>query len=309
MFRKILVATDFSSGAHRGALLACDLAERVGAEVHLLHITSVLDQVYKPLQFVRRELHGDQDYWTTVHRQTAERLEQEAEHLPRRSTPIVQEQREGVSVAGEIEEYARVAEVDLIVMGVHEHSFLGQPRLGRTTMEVAAVAECSVLIARSRRAEPDLDASAHIRHILVPVDFSSRAQPTIPASRVLAALWAGSLSLLYVAQPLVVPVFSDNGLFSINVIDQDPETTDKATDALAQVFHHTVGPDVPVTYHVRRGRAGHEIITFADEEAVDLIVVSGSGLSYSHFLAMGGVTEKVTHRAPCSVLLHRHQEK
>jgi nucleotide-binding universal stress UspA family protein len=49
-----------------------------------------------------------------------------------------------------------------------------------------------------------------------------------------------------------------------------------------------------------------EIVSFAKEEGVDLVVVGHQGVGrVKEFFGLGGISEKVAHLAPCSVVIVR----
>jgi nucleotide-binding universal stress UspA family protein len=54
---------------------------------------------------------------------------------------------------------------------------------------------------------------------------------------------------------------------------------------------------------LKRGDAATEILEFAQEESIDLIIVGSRGLSQIRNLLLGSVSSKITHYASCSVLV------
>jgi nucleotide-binding universal stress UspA family protein len=51
-----------------------------------------------------------------------------------------------------------------------------------------------------------------------------------------------------------------------------------------------------------------EIVRYAEEQAIDLIVIGSHGRGYVAHMLMGGVAEKVVRKAPCPLLMVRHPE-
>ncbi len=51
-----------------------------------------------------------------------------------------------------------------------------------------------------------------------------------------------------------------------------------------------------------------EIVRYAKEKDIDLIVMGTHGLGFVAHLLMGSVAEKVVRKAPCPVLTVRHPE-
>jgi nucleotide-binding universal stress UspA family protein len=61
---------------------------------------------------------------------------------------------------------------------------------------------------------------------------------------------------------------------------------------------------LPVTHALRDDPAG-ALITVAEEQDADLLVVGSRGMSRASRSRLGSVANKISHRAPCSVLIVR----
>jgi nucleotide-binding universal stress UspA family protein len=77
-----------------------------------------------------------------------------------------------------------------------------------------------------------------------------------------------------------------------------------ATQSLADLPGAALGPK-PVVREIRTGRAVQEIIKYADENHIDLIVLGTHGRSGMLHWLMGSVAEKVVQYAHCPVLVVR----
>jgi nucleotide-binding universal stress UspA family protein len=62
---------------------------------------------------------------------------------------------------------------------------------------------------------------------------------------------------------------------------------------------------VSVNTHAREGDAADAIIDVAEEQNADLVVVGNKGMSGAKRFLLGSVPNKVSHHAPCSVLIVR----
>ena len=60
-----------------------------------------------------------------------------------------------------------------------------------------------------------------------------------------------------------------------------------------------------VTVHPREGDPADAILDVAEEQKADLIVVGNKGMSGAKRFLLGSVPNKVSHHAPCSVLIVR----
>ena len=62
---------------------------------------------------------------------------------------------------------------------------------------------------------------------------------------------------------------------------------------------------VDVTVHARQGDPADAILDVAEETKADLIVVGNKGMTGARRFLLGSVPNKVSHHAPCSVLIIR----
>jgi nucleotide-binding universal stress UspA family protein len=94
--------------------------------------------------------------------------------------------------------------------------------------------------------------------------------------------------------------------------DADPERADWAVggtvnvDAVLDgVAGMTRAMGVETECYARRGDPAEAILDVADEQAADLIVVGSKGMQDNRRFLLGSVPDKVSHHAPCSVLIVR----
>ena len=78
-----------------------------------------------------------------------------------------------------------------------------------------------------------------------------------------------------------------------------------AADVLARDERRFVDAGFTVEKHVREGDAAHVIIDVAGEQDADLIVVGARGGTGLRRFMLGGVSSKLAHHAPSSVLIVR----
>jgi nucleotide-binding universal stress UspA family protein len=62
---------------------------------------------------------------------------------------------------------------------------------------------------------------------------------------------------------------------------------------------------VRVTEHAREGDAADAILDVAEELGADLIVVGNKGMTGAKRFLLGSVPNKVSHHAPCAVMIIR----
>jgi nucleotide-binding universal stress UspA family protein len=62
---------------------------------------------------------------------------------------------------------------------------------------------------------------------------------------------------------------------------------------------------VPVETFAREGDPADAILDVAEERSADLVVVGNTGMTGAKRFLLGSVPNKVSHHAPCSVLIIR----
>ncbi len=139
--RRILFPTDFSEPARQAQQYAMALADRFGAELHLLH---VVPEIIRPLP-------DSSTSWTPpeveLKKHVAEAnnhllrglgAEWAAQHVTARTTTFG-------SIVDEIIKYASEHDIDLIVLGTHGHTGLSRLLIGSVAEKVVRLAACPVL--------------------------------------------------------------------------------------------------------------------------------------------------------------------
>lgn len=261
---KVLVPADFSIQSRRLMDLVRPIIESTDAELHLLHGKEAAFDETPELELP--------DEIAVVH----ERFSDE------------------VSVDAVID-YCERESIDLIATGADGRWSL----IHRTPSVLASgvVRRTDYPVLRVPLAEEMENIDARdVDRILVPIDFSDYAVVSLQHARELADAYQASLLLYFVAEEHTVAVFSDAGVPNISTMKADPEIADKADEALQQLYESAGGPEAPVSYHVGHGHAAREILDFADEKAVDLVVMATHGLSGHEPFSLGSVTEKVLRR-------------
>ncbi len=142
--RRILVPTDFSKHSQNALYYAVAFAEKFGAELYLLHVVQDLALFVPDAVTVTPPLAPPIEQLTAAVRTSLKRLSEE-NHLERFT--VHTEVREGTPFY-EIVQFARDADVDLIVMGTHGRTGLVHVLMGSVTEKVVRKAPCPVLTVR-----------------------------------------------------------------------------------------------------------------------------------------------------------------
>jgi universal stress protein A len=146
-----------------------------------------------------------------------------------------------------------------------------------------------------------------LHRILVPTDFSKHSSNALTYAAAFAEKFGAELHLLHVVQDLSL-VLPDpvSGAPPIGPpLDQLTAAVQVAMDRLIQEKHLQA---LKLIKEVREGAPFYEIIRYAKEKEIDLIVMGTHGRSGLVHVLLGSVTEKVVRKAPCPVLTVRHPE-
>ena len=145
------------------------------------------------------------------------------------------------------------------------------------------------------------------KKILVCTDFSENSVP----ARVLAIEFARELKaeliLLHVVNSRLLgyPTFADRVPLDMALVQQNiEEGVAEELELLAADSRREV---TNVTAFSRSGAPAEEIVRFADEESVDLIVMGTHGWAGVRHMILGSTAENVVRTANCPVLTVRAQ--
>ncbi|MFC6719051.1 universal stress protein [Natrialbaceae archaeon GCM10025810] len=134
-----------------------------------------------------------------------------------------------------------------------------------------------------------------LRTILVPIDGSDGAAAALDLALSLADGTEATVHVLAVVDVTDAPLWFDAALVS---------DLERAKDRLVgEVVATYDDHDAHVTGAVRRGRPARTIVDYADEQAIDLIVLGRSGRSGIAPPLLGSTADRVVRTATTSVLV------
>ena len=136
--------------------------------------------------------------------------------------------------------------------------------------------------------------------ILVTTDFSAQSLPGVEEARSLAQALHSRVVLLFVVEDRLPPILG---------IPSDAERQEilegyrqRATEEMTRYTErHLAGCQVETAAVV--GVAAREIVTYAKDHAIDLIVMASHGYGPIRQLLLGSTAERVLHHSPCPVLI------
>lgn len=182
-----------------------------------------------------------------------------------------------------------VVETDaqMLVLGGKHHSTLGRWVSGSTVQQMVRRLSVPLLVtAGALRARP---------RVLVAIDGSYAALPTLERATALAQLLGGPLHALHVIEP--APSIADV------VLRTDPFDHERSS---RERMERDIWPLLPIPDHhkvIRRGEAARTITEEALAWRADVIVVGSHGKKWIDRLLIGSVTEQLLNDLPAAVLV------
>lgn len=142
-----------------------------------------------------------------------------------------------------------------------------------------------------------------IKKVLLPCDFSDCAAAATPYACEIAAKFDAELHLLHILETHIsgTPQFV-MGLALPRFVHESKAAAEKSLAELLQPSW-CVGRDV--VYAARDGVPKSEIVGYAHDHQIDLIVLATHGRTGLSHIVMGSVAESVVRTAPCPVLTVR----
>jgi nucleotide-binding universal stress UspA family protein len=134
------------------------------------------------------------------------------------------------------------------------------------------------------------------KQILVPIDFSSRSQQALEIALSIAALDQGQVHLFHVIELIPNAAFEEfKGFY---------EKLEQRAHAEMQRLLELHRGETPLQYTIAYGQRAQEILSFAEDNQIDLIVLSSSKVDPAEpARGWGSISHKVSILAQCPVLL------
>jgi len=138
--------------------------------------------------------------------------------------------------------------------------------------------------------------------ILAPTDFSHHAEGAVRAACELAERFEAELHLLHVLSEVVVPAGPDPMLVS----SMPPEYYQDMERQSQESLNRIIGEDWPkptrLVTEASWGDPVDEILRYASDHGIDLIVCATHGRTGLAHVLLGSVAERIVREAPCPVL-------
>ena len=146
-----------------------------------------------------------------------------------------------------------------------------------------------------------------LKRVLVPTDFSETSEAALKYGVALAGVFGGTLHVLHVGQDPMTeawPGYSSRTSY-LEAIEQLEADRRRHIEGMVPREEVATGRIVPVTTW---GDPTEQILKYAVDHNIDLIVCGTHGRRGWDRFVMGSVAEKLVREAPCPVLTVHHPE-
>jgi len=146
-----------------------------------------------------------------------------------------------------------------------------------------------------------------LKTILVPTDFGELGEKALAYGKALARLFESSLHVVHVIEGPFGDSVPVEG-YVAGLPEFSARLRKSARAQLARLLDQSERSELQAVEATLSGNASREIVRYAKEQDVDLIVMGTHGRGALAHLLLGSVAERVVRNAPCPVLTVRKTE-
>jgi nucleotide-binding universal stress UspA family protein len=147
-----------------------------------------------------------------------------------------------------------------------------------------------------------------LKRILYPSDFSERSLAALPYALELCRRFDAQLHVLHVVDD-AYQYWMASGEGTVPVVVSEEELLGSARQQMTKfVDEHLAAEKQQIVTKLAVGKPFVEIIRYARNQSIDMIVIASHGHGALTSMLMGSVTEKVVRKSSCPVLTIRHVE-
>ncbi len=145
-----------------------------------------------------------------------------------------------------------------------------------------------------------------IKKIACCTDFSKNAELAFEAAVEMAEKYNAELDLLHILPPVINPMMSDNEW----IIPDDSQNSlfTQLKTRMEQVYGGRIDKVIKHKLIVLSGHISTEILKYLKEKQIDIVILGSYGLTGMGLVLFGSVAKRVSHKAPCSVMIVRQAE-
>jgi nucleotide-binding universal stress UspA family protein len=141
--------------------------------------------------------------------------------------------------------------------------------------------------------------------IVVGTDGSDTAKEAVRQATELAKSLSAQLNLVSAYEPVPEGRLREERAEVPDDLQWMVNPREDVSATLAEAAESMQGEGVDVETHAREGDPADAILDVAEEEGAALIIVGNKGMTGAKRFLLGSVPNKVSHHAPCSVMIIR----
>lgn len=292
--KNILVPIDFSPYSEYAVNHALLLAKRNNAHITLLHaLVMYQENINEEVHF-----HEYENLVKKMEKESYRLLKFHKEKTKSKEIPITSEVTRGFSAANSILDNIHNSDFDVVIMGTHGRTGIKKLIYGSVAEKIVRLSPIPVLTTM----EPLKKFG--IEKILVPIDFSTYSERAAKTAISLAQEYGSQLVFMHVIDQNIHPSFYSTGVTNIFEIDSElPKRSKKKLREFAGISHDNA------TYVIEQGQAHYEIVKYARDHDIDLIIMSTRGLNGLDHVLLGSTTERVVRLSNCPVLTLEREDR
>jgi nucleotide-binding universal stress UspA family protein len=290
VIKKVLVPIDGSDLSFQAKKTAAIIAKNIGATVTVLYVIHDVEQYYDALSVAVQGM----EYYIpqSAINEIRDIRKKEAKKVINEAQNFFKE--EGVSVKSKIlmgfDEADIIIEFsknnyDLIIMGAHGNNEKSPYELGSITKKAIRHTICPILFTKK---------ACTLSKLLVCLDGSKNSINTLDYAVKLAEKAHSKLTLLNIQE---VPSYGHLSPDAQSIFEK------VGTQIIANSLDAVGKKGLEATKRVEFGIVANRIVEIAEKEDHDLIVLGHKGLGIVQRFLLGSVSDKVSHKAKCSVLI------
>jgi len=279
-FKKVLLCTDFSVESERLVQTLYELKDLGLEEVIIFNVV---------------EIDSAGSNAPSFQKQKKEALKADQRELEKEGFEVKVDIKIGTA-AKDIVKKAEDENVDLILIGSHGKGFIKRILLGSTTFDVVRLSKTPVLVEKyqgSKTEHSRILIKDKFKKVLLPVDYSTHAMNVLEKVK----------GIKKIQEILLVSAIE----YSQSEKELD-EVKDKLEKHLGKIRMDLFNAGFASNYIIKEGTASNNILEVAENEAVDLIILSKRGEGKIKELLIGSTATTVITNSKLPVLIFPSKE-
>jgi len=277
---KILAGVDFGPATDSIIAYAASFASATNASVHLLH---VLDYVVTPPAYLAPYI--DEEKKVAEQNFTVLKKKLEEEGVKTGTGTVIGRLNESFAAS------LKKMHADMLVLGFMTHSFRRS-----SSEKLIKGLQIPMLVVRGEKAFAARKGGVTIARVLCPTDFSEQSLQALKTAMELCVLFSARLDVLHVLQDSAIKTMKVTGERE-KALQELREKAKQKLDAFLQ------DKCARCSGTIEEGEPYEKIVSFAQQNSIDLIVTGARGLGLIEGMLIGSVTDAVLKSSHCPVLV------